>query len=194
MVHSEIALSALRLLFGERYARQFGVRLWDGTSVPAAERSRFVFVVNDPGALRAALRPPVDLSAGRAFAAGLIDVEGDVEGAVDEIAEAAAHLGSLRAAALALRLRQLPLAALPELREAHLRGRRNSRARDRAAIGFHYDQPIAFYRAFLDERLVYSCAYFDDGVTTLAEAQLAKIDYTLRKLRLRPGERLLDVG
>jgi cyclopropane-fatty-acyl-phospholipid synthase len=76
----------------------------------------------------------------------------------------------------------------------HLRGLLHSRRRDAAAVGFHYDQPLAFYQAFLDPNLVYSCGYFDDGVTTLEQAQLAKIDYILRKVRLAPGERLLDVG
>ena len=80
------------------------------------------------------------------------------------------------------------------MREAKLRGRMHSRARDRAAIGFHYDQPIEFYRSFLDREMVYSCAYWDDGVEALDDAQSAKLDYTLRKLRLRPGERLLDIG
>ena len=194
MAASEHALAILRLLFGDRYARHFGIRLWDGTAVPAAEETRFTLTVNDEGALRAAFRPPIDLHAGRAFAAGLLDVEGDAEAAIDEISAVTAAMTPLRAARLALHLRRLPPAHLPELREAHLRGKRHSLARDRAAIGFHYDQPIEFYRTFLDERLVYSCAYFDEGVNSLDEAQLAKIDYTLRKLRLRPGERLLDVG
>jgi len=95
---------------------------------------------------------------------------------------------------LVLLLRRLPQAYLPKLREAHLRGKRHSLARDRAAIGFHYDQPVEFYASFLDRNLVYSCAYFDDGVEDLENAQRAKIDYTLRKLRLAPGERLLDIG
>jgi cyclopropane-fatty-acyl-phospholipid synthase len=70
----------------------------------------------------------------------------------------------------------------------------HSRARDAAAVGFHYDQPLAFYASFLDPNLVYSCAYFDDDALTLEQAQAAKIDYLLRKLRLRPGDRLLDIG
>jgi cyclopropane-fatty-acyl-phospholipid synthase len=95
---------------------------------------------------------------------------------------------------LALLLRRLPAVPLPELREARLSGKRHSLARDRAAIGFHYDQPVAFYRSFLDSEMVYSCAYFDEGIETLDDAQRAKIDYSLRKLRLHPGERLLDIG
>jgi cyclopropane-fatty-acyl-phospholipid synthase len=95
---------------------------------------------------------------------------------------------------LTMLLRRLPAATLPPMREAHLSGKRHSLARDRAAIGFHYDQPVAFYRTFLDRDLVYSCAYFEDDATDLDQAQRAKIDYSLRKLRVQPGERLLDIG
>jgi len=183
------------MLFGDRYARRFAIRLWDGTQVDAAESEAFVLSVNQAGALRTAFTPPLDLNAGRAFTAGLLDVEGDMEAAVDELLHAASRkrtpAATLRIAAL---LRRLPPAPLPKLREARLKGRRHSLARDRAAIGFHYDQPIEFYRAFLDRELVYSSAYFDDGIERLDEAQRAKIEHSLRKLRLSRGERLLDIG
>lgn len=192
--NARIAAAILRLLFGDAYARDFAVRLWEGTLIPAQERQRFTLRVNHPGALRTAFRPPVDLNAGRAFAAGLLDIEGDVEAAIDALMSVMNHPAVGTAARLALLLRRLPIAPLPQLREANLRGKRHSLARDRAAIGFHYDQPVAFYRTFLDRELVYSCAYFDEGVETIDDAQAAKIDYSLRKLRLRPGERLLDVG
>ena len=91
-------------------------------------------------------------------------------------------------------LRRLPKPGLPALHEASLHGRAHTPARDRAAIGFHYDQPVEFYASFLDPQLVYSCAYYDEGVDSLEAAQSAKLDHTLRKLRLRPGERLLDIG
>ncbi|HET9393515.1 MAG TPA: cyclopropane-fatty-acyl-phospholipid synthase family protein [Candidatus Rubrimentiphilum sp.] len=192
--YARIAAAVLRMLFGQAYARDFSIALWDGTAVPASSYSRFTLRVNDPGALRAAFTPPVDLNAGRAFAAGLLDVEGDMEAAVDEMLHIVQHPPPATLVRLALLLRRLPRVQLPQLREAHLRGRLHSLARDRAAIGFHYDQPVEFYRAFLDRNLVYSCAYFDDGVEDLESAQIAKIDHTLRKLRLAPGERLLDIG
>ena len=170
------------------------MRLWDGTELDTGAGAPFRLLVNEPGALRAAFRPPFDLNAGRAFAAGLLDIEGDVEAAVDALMQRMRATGAMQMMRLALLLRKLPKPPLPALREAHLRGKRHSIARDREAIGFHYDQPVAFYRAFLDPLMVYSCAYYDDGVTELADAQIAKLDYTLRKLRLRPGERLLDIG
>ncbi len=188
-----LAQEALGILFGDAYGRTLGVRFWDGSRVRGTSE-RFVLVLNEPGALRVALRPPFELSAGRAFAAGVIDCEGELESAVDALLRAASDLPTLRKARLWEMLRRLPRAQLPALREAHLHGGLHSRARDLAAIGFHYDQPLAFYASFLDESLVYSCAYYDEGIATLAQAQLAKIDHTLRKLRLRAQDRLLDIG
>lgn len=192
--NARIAAAVLRFVFGDRYAQQFAIRLWEGTLIPAQEQRHFTLLVNHPGALRTAFKPPVDLNAGRAFAAGLLDVDGDVEAAIDAMMSVMERPAIGTAAKLALLLRRLPAAPLPELREAHLRGKRHSLARDRAAIGFHYDQPVSFYRLFLDSNLVYSCAYFDEGAETIDDAQIAKIDYSLRKLRLKRGERLLDVG
>lgn len=191
---TERATAALRLIFGDALARDFAVRFWDGTVVGDPAAVPFTFCVNTPGALRTAFRMPPDLNAGRAFAAGVLSVEGDVEAAVDAFYTAMAHLPRSHYFRLLALLGRLPKEPLPRLREAHLRGREHSIARDRAAIGFHYDNPVAFYAAFLDRNLVYSCAYFDDGVTTLDQAQEAKLDYVLRKLRANPGERLLDIG
>ena len=193
-MQARVAEAVLRIVFGDAYARDFNIALWDGTYVAATREPRFTLRVNSPGALRAAFSPPVNLNAGRTFASGLLDVDGDIEAAVDELYDLVQRPPAPTLLRLMMLLRRLPRAHLPELREAHLRGKRHSLARDRAAIGFHYDQPVEFYASFLDRDLVYSCAYFDEGVTDLDGAQRAKIDHTLRKLRLRPGERLLDIG
>jgi cyclopropane-fatty-acyl-phospholipid synthase len=65
---------------------------------------------------------------------------------------------------------------------------------NRENIAHHYDVSNAFYRLWLDERMVYSCAYFRHDDDTLEAAQLAKLDHICRKLRLAPGERFLDIG
>jgi cyclopropane-fatty-acyl-phospholipid synthase len=188
------AVAALRLLFGPTFEDRFAVRLWDDTTIGDPALVPFTLSINSPGALRLAFRPPADLNAGRAFAAGSLACEGDVEAAVDAFYGAMSRFPVKSIPRLLSLVMGLPKEALPELREAHLRGRPHSLARDRAAIGFHYDLPVAFYRSFLDRDLVYSCAYFDDGVETLDAAQQAKLEYVLRKLRVRPGERFLDIG
>jgi cyclopropane-fatty-acyl-phospholipid synthase len=192
----EIALKVLRQVFADAYARDFAIRLWDDSIVPARTPERFVLRINAPFALRAAFMPPFELNAGAAFARGWIDVDGDLEAAVDAMMRATASLSALSASLLAARLLRLPKPPQVTLKDraAHLRGRIHSHRRDAEAIAFHYDQPVSFYRTFLDPALVYSCAYWDEGVRTLADAQTAKIDYILRKVRLKPGERVLDVG
>jgi cyclopropane-fatty-acyl-phospholipid synthase len=78
--------------------------------------------------------------------------------------------------------------------EARLHGRRHSRARDAAAISYHYDVSNEFYRMVLGPSMTYSCAVWPSEDATLEEAQAAKYDLICRKLGLRPGMRLLDVG
>ena len=67
-------------------------------------------------------------------------------------------------------------------------------ADNRAPIQFHYDLGNDFYRLFLDRNMVYTCAYFTDWENSLEQAQLDKLDMTCRKLRLKPGDKLLDIG
>jgi len=185
----------LKLIFGPRDRWDFAVRLWDGTTLAGTGHPRFTLVLNDPSALRTAFTPPLDLNPGKAYVEGIIDIEGNAEAAVDVMAHALSDVSPQRIAALGIRLLRLPKSP-PSDSHPHpqLRGRMHSRVRDAAAIGFHYDQPVSFYRMFLGEDLVYSCGYYDEGIDSLEDAQRAKVDYTLRKLRLRPGERLLDIG
>jgi len=75
-----------------------------------------------------------------------------------------------------------------------LHGRRHSTTRDRRAVTYHYDVPGEFYALWLDERMVYSCAYFATPDEDLDAAQERKLDYICRKLRLRRGEKVLDIG
>lgn len=69
-----------------------------------------------------------------------------------------------------------------------------SRKRAATNIRFHYDQPVEFYRCFLDANLVYSCAYFEDPEDSIEEAQIAKLEHICRKLELNPSDRFLDIG
>jgi cyclopropane-fatty-acyl-phospholipid synthase len=189
------SIAVLRRLFGRDYARQFAVKFWDGTLVPANEREAFVLCLNAPYTLRAMLSPPVDLNSSRTFVEGAVDVEGNLEAAIDLFRRVARGTNRWSKAFLALGLARLPRPPKPsDAGAAQLEGPVHSRKRDAAAIGFHYNQPLAFYQTFLDPDLVYSCAYFDDGVATLEDAQDAKLDYVLRKLRLSASESLLDIG
>jgi cyclopropane-fatty-acyl-phospholipid synthase len=190
------SINILRTLLGPAFARDFDLEFWDGTRIRAREAARFTLAINAPFALRAAFLPPIDLNPGRAYVEKWIDIQGDAEAAVDVLTRAIGSVPSVKMPLLLSRLLALPKP--PPFAEqapaAELRGARHSKKRDAAAIGFHYDQPIEYYRSFLDERMVYSCAYFDDGIETLEGAQIAKIDYILKKIGLEPGEELLDIG
>jgi cyclopropane-fatty-acyl-phospholipid synthase len=189
----ERSIAILHGIFGERLGRDIGVRFWDGTALISND-SMFTLAVNAPYALRAAFTPPLDLNPARAFVQGWIDVDGDLETALNTLGRAVEEMPKSALMKLAPLLLRLPAPPRGDRGPVRLSGKLHSRARDAAAIGFHYDQPAAFYRAFLGANLVYSCAYWDEGVETLDEAQEAKLDYVLDKLRLRAGQSLLDIG
>jgi cyclopropane-fatty-acyl-phospholipid synthase len=194
--------AVMAILFGAPDGRAFDVRYWDGSVEQGRGGRPYRLVVNRPGALRRMLLPPSELSIVEAFLSGDVDVEGDLAAAVTLGDEINARLKSARTlAALATHLLALPRTdSADDVREVRAErtvakaGRRHEKARDRSAIQYHYDVGNDFYRLWLDERMVYSCAYFERPDVSLEEAQRAKLDLVCRKLMLRPGLRLLDVG
>ena len=154
-------------------------------------------VVHGPDAVGRLLWPPSPDTFGEAYLRGDIDIEGDIWTAID--AGQALDVRRLgwdlpRIARMAIELRRHAGPAPILRRRARLHGRRHSKARDLAAIRFHYDVGNEFYSLWLDRRLTYSCAYFETPAATLDDAQEAKLDLICRKLRLEPGMRLLDIG
>jgi cyclopropane-fatty-acyl-phospholipid synthase len=189
-------------LFGPPESRSFAVRLWDGTvDAPPGEEVTFTLVLHSPGALRRMLLPPTEMSIVDAYLYGDVDVEGDMEAAASLEDLIASRVSDFRALTrLARRVLALPrgnrrkATARPEHRWPRTPQRAHSVARDRRAVRFHYDVGNEFFSLWLDRRMVYSCAYFERPALDLDSAQEAKLDHVCRKLRLRPGERLLDVG
>lgn len=178
--------------------RAFNVRLWDGSVLPSNGQPAFTLALKHPGALRRMFTPPIELSLGEAFIHGDFDVEGSLISAVsleDDIAARTFNLAE--AAQLARQLLSLPRSKTSQLTArgpARLSGVKHSRERDRAAIQYHYDVGNDFYGLWLDHRMQYSCAYFPTGKEDLDAAQECKLEHICRKLRLQPGERLLDIG
>ncbi|WP_050990885.1 MULTISPECIES: class I SAM-dependent methyltransferase [Bradyrhizobium] len=115
------------------------------------------------------------------YVAGDISVDGPIGNVVDAGIALAERLGRYSPVVRAARL-----PALTRL----LR----KRSRDRANIRHHYDVGNDFYRLWLDRQMIYSCAYFRTGREDIALAQEQKLDHICRKLLLRPGDRLLDLG
>lgn len=179
------------------------VRLWNGATLEFGDgRPCCTLVLHDPGVLRELILTRDPLRLVDAYVRGSVDVEGDLEGAL-RLKE---HLVALRLPAwrkLALLANAIALPPPAGVRSSRDTGRRwsaghvlprHSRGRARDAIAFHYDVSNDFYRLWLDEQMVYSCAYFEHPGESLEQAQRNKLDHLCRKLRLAPGERLLDVG
>jgi len=178
-------------------SRPFGVRFWDGTEVPATEPGAPTLTFLTPRALAHVLRAPGELGLGRAYVAGMLEVD-DLDGAlrmVDTFEPPTPWLGQLAPLGIAL-VRACGLVIPPQAPavELRLRGQRHTIARDRRAVRHHYDVGNDFFALFLDPSMTYSCAYFSGGAQTLEEAQEAKLELVCRKLDLQEGERVLDVG
>ncbi|MHB1318014.1 MAG: class I SAM-dependent methyltransferase [Anaerolineae bacterium] len=197
-------------------------RLWDGSVWPDARPSPDArplpgegssprkgpspptLVLKHPGALRAMFLSGTELRLAEAYLYDDFDVEGDLESLIAAATAIPERLSTwrdrLRLGRMLLRLPARPTPAAEALPAAHgrgsaqMHGRQHSLQRDRDAIAYHYDISNDFYRLFLDERMVYSCAYFRSSEDGLDAAQEAKLDLLCRKLRLQPGQRLLDVG
>ncbi len=201
--HVRTARNILRELLGPPHERSVAVRFWDGSveRPPTGRAADFTLVLKRPGALRRMLLPPSELALGEAYLRDDFDIEGNMEAATGLAESVAGRLSSPSTLArLVSELLSLPTNDLPTGHSVQhppigrLAGLRHSRGRDAKAVRSHYDVGNDFYAIWLDSRMVYSCAYFEWGAETLDTAQTAKLEHICRKLRLQPGERLLDIG
>jgi cyclopropane-fatty-acyl-phospholipid synthase len=189
-------------IFADCSLDKVGVRLWDGTAWPDQRLRAAMLALKHSGALGRMFLPGTEVGLAEAYLHDDFDIEGDIAVAFEIGDFLLAHLGDWRNK---LKLAGL-LVVLPErdggsiMRRAakqllpRIRGKRHSLERDRRAVTLHYDVSNDFYRLWLDRRMVYSCAYFTSQVEELDVAQERKLDYLCHKLRLRPGQRLLDIG
>ncbi len=181
--------------------RGFTLRFWDGSEIPAAPGAPNppVLIFRSPDALVHIVRKPGELGFSRAWVSGGLDVDGDLERAfllTEPLRQVQLEPGDALPALRAVRrlgLLRRPMPPPPAC-EARLGGRRHSKERDRAAISHHYDVSNDFYRRMLGPTMVYSCAYFASHAESLDDAQMRKLDLICRKLELREGERMLDIG
>ena len=176
------------------------LRPWDGSETGPTGTP--ILIIRNRRALRRLIWRPDELGLARAYVSGDLDVEGDLYDALGRLAALifrGADVHGLPKRAVAAELVRLGLLGpqpKPPPEEIAMRGSRHSRGRDRQAITHHYDVGNDFYRLVLGETMVYSCAYWTstDAGYQLADAQRDKLDLICRKLELRPGMRLLDVG
>jgi cyclopropane-fatty-acyl-phospholipid synthase len=177
--------------------RPFTVEFWDGTRLPSTDGDGPTFRVRSPRAAAHVLRAPGQLGLGRAYVSGEIEVD-DMDAVIalldnwgppslEGADKRALLLGAVRAAGIT----KPPPRPRAELRPS---GKRHSKERDARAVRHHYDVSNEFFELFLGETMVYSCAIFSRGATTLKEAQEEKLETVARKLALKEGDRVLDVG
>ena len=195
-IHPTIDL--LNKIFNNSTADNVGVRLWEGTCWPDDKPRSAIILLKHPGSLRAMFLPGTEVGLAEAYLYNDFDINGDIE-AVFEWAEslseiAAGRLWKLEIAADLLRLPVGQKHQFGRRGRAKLKGKRHSIERDSQAIAYHYDVSNDFYSLWLERRMVYSSAYFATADDDLGTAQERKLDYICRKLRLQPGQRLLDVG
>ena len=179
------------------------VRLWNGERLPLGSRvsDDLGFAINTPQALTRLVRRPSFTTIIELLADGSIEIEGGT------LIDVAHRRGQMRTKGLLRRLDKLMLVrnlapfAFKSLKASESQafaGQIETSVEkgrdDKALIGFHYDLSNAFYGLFLDERMVYTCAYFETDHEDIAEAQRAKLDMICRKLRVKEGDRFLDIG
>jgi cyclopropane-fatty-acyl-phospholipid synthase len=172
-----LAADHLFLQLLTRALRPVPVRLvlWDGTSRSASTSPPIASVfLRDRLPLWQVLWHP-DLYFGEAYMDGRLEIDGDLVGLLTAIARTAGHRASRRI-----------------LRPGH--GSGGTRAKATRNVHRHYDLGNDFYRSWLDEQLVYTCAYFVQPDVPLERAQRDKLEYVARKLALRPGERVFEAG
>jgi cyclopropane-fatty-acyl-phospholipid synthase len=179
---------------------------WDGSASGAEDG--LVIRLDSPRALRYLVTAPGELGVVRAYLQGDLAIDGMDEAdpyEVLKVLNAAAltpqfpNMQALRellqvARATGVRVPELPPEETPGPLRRLGRGLRHARTRDADAIRHHYDVGNEFYEHVLGPSMAYTCAVFATPETTLEDAQFAKFDLVARKLDLRPGMRLLDVG
>src|SRR5438067_10125780 len=198
----EKTLHVLSEIFSDCALEKVGLRLWDGTAWPDERPRPAVLALKHPGALGRMFLPGTEVGLAEAYLRNDFDIQGDFEVAFEVGDFLLSRLDDwkkkLKLGGLLIRLpegdgssimQRVPRQLLPRIR-----GKRHSLERDRRAVTFHYNVSNDFYQLWLDRQMVYSCAYFKSSNDHLDIAQEQKLDYICRKLRLRTGQRLLDIG
>jgi cyclopropane-fatty-acyl-phospholipid synthase len=177
-------------------------RAYDGSRA-GAEGSPVRITVKSPTAVRYLAQAPGAMGLARAYVSGHLDVDGDMYSALARMVSVQRMDLSITERLALLRQLGGPSMLLPRIapppqevrvRRRSLSGRRHSKGRDASAISHHYDVSNTFYEWVLGPSMAYTCACYPSEDATLEEAQWYKHDLVARKLALRPGMRLLDVG
>jgi cyclopropane-fatty-acyl-phospholipid synthase len=169
--------SRIRKIIGELSGKvqlPLALELWNGERYDLSPAPTVTLRIPSASALRYFIKPNL-AKLGEAYVEGHLEVSGPIADALRAAEGLARNLGKSRVG-------RLPLL------------HRHSKQRDEEAIRYHYDVSNDFYALWLDRNMVYSCAYFKTGEEDIHAAQEQKLDHICRKLRLSPGDKLLDIG
>jgi len=181
--HDALSLdrSLIRWIMRSAGNPRISVRLWNGDEFRVTEaRPVACMEFRDRSAVIELLRAP-SVGFGECYTRGLIEIHGDFLAFLNEITGAITRHGEGNY-------------RLSKLRSKLYAMRRNTLSRSQHNVHHHYDLGNDFYRLWLDERMVYTCAYYETPAATLEEAQVAKLDHVCRKLQLRPGQKVIEAG
>ena len=186
----------------ERLRLDFGFQLWDGSTVPSGYPASALAVrIADENVIAAMLRRPRADTLANLWAAARVDI---VNGTIFDLVARrpkvrtrllwkelgkGAILDLLRRFVFLPRGGPWPLETIGEDKPSD-----GSTKENKANIAYHYDVSNAFYALWLDPDMVYTCSYFTDWGNSLHQSQLDKLEMVCRRLRLKPGETLLDMG
>ncbi|HEV7825144.1 MAG TPA: cyclopropane-fatty-acyl-phospholipid synthase family protein [Mycobacteriales bacterium] len=171
------------------------LRAYDGSRYGPTDADVRI-TLRSPRALAYLARASTELGLARAYVTGELVVEGDLYAVLDRLGggQFARPAARDRLAFLPAALRRAPLPPQEVGGTLLRRGLRHARGRDARVISHHYDVSNRFYAMVLGPSMAYTCAVFPDPDVSLGDAQAEKFDLVCRKLDLRPGRRLLDVG
>ena len=182
----------------------FSVKLWDGSLVPLGEGvdPRYAISISGPGVIGSILRRPTVENVLRHYASGALGFEGGNLMEFGDVARSRRAKARLKSLPKAMLLRQASILLLTPPDKSQIQhgfvddvtGRQETKRDNKEFIQFHYDVSNEFYALWLDPEMQYSCAYYHDWTQTVEQAQLNKLEMICRKLRLKPGEKMLDIG
>lgn len=160
---------------------RISVRLWNGDEFRVTDaRPVACMEIRQRRAVLELMRSP-SVGFGECFSQGLIEIHGDLLAFINEVTAAITRKRNGRYYG-------------PRVRSMLYALHSNSPARSWHNVHYHYDLGNSFYKLWLDERMVYTCAYYDSPAATLAQAQVAKLEHVCRKLKLRPGQKVIEAG
>lgn len=199
----ELARELCNALAGKLDSK-ISVRLWDGTLVPlgTAPVEGLEISIAGPGVVGSMIRKPTAENLLCLYARGHIDFHGADLVSFMRTARVKGSRRRSRSISKSLVARVLYHFAFARELDTQTQcrfqgddtGHHRQPSDNRDFIQFHYDIGNDFYKLFLDDQMVYSCAYFRSWTESLEQAQLNKLDMICRKLQLKPGDRLLDIG